>query len=149
MPMIQLTVPAGALTGQGRAEVQAELARVLMRWEGAPDNAFFRAQAWSYLNELPAGAQTTAGDDLPRFRVEVTVPQGALSDRRKSGLVEEVTQVVLKAAGLEAAEALRVWVLVHEQADGAWGAGGSVIRFADLEALAKGSGDRAGEAGDA
>jgi hypothetical protein len=29
MPMIRLTAPSGALTGQGRAEVQRELARAL------------------------------------------------------------------------------------------------------------------------
>ncbi|MGW0203782.1 hypothetical protein [Nonomuraea sp. NPDC003201] len=91
MPMIQLAAPSGALTGQGRAEVQWELARALLRREGVPDTAFFRAQAWSHLIELPARAQTTAEDDLPRFRVDVTVPEGALSDRRKSGLVEDAT----------------------------------------------------------
>ncbi|MFI9842398.1 hypothetical protein ACIHFD_35560 [Nonomuraea sp. NPDC051941] len=41
--------------------------------------------------ELPARAQTTAEDDLPRFRVDVTVPEGALSDRRKSGLAKDAT----------------------------------------------------------
>jgi phenylpyruvate tautomerase PptA (4-oxalocrotonate tautomerase family) len=136
MPMIQLTVPVGTLTDAGRAGVQRELARVLLRWEGAPDNEFFRAQAWSYLRELPEGAQTTGEDDQPRFLVNVTVPQGAMSERRKSGLVEEATQVVLKAAGLDAGHALRVWVLIHEQPEGTWGAGGSIIRFADLKALA-------------
>jgi phenylpyruvate tautomerase PptA (4-oxalocrotonate tautomerase family) len=124
----------------------AELARVLLHWEGAPDNAFFRAQAWSYLHELPAGGQTTAEDDQPRFLVNVTVPQGALSERRKSGLVEEATQVVLKAAGLDSGQALQVWVLIHEQPEGTWGAGGSIIRFADLKALAAG---KAGETADA
>lgn len=138
MPMIRLTAPAGALTEQGRDSVQRDLAAVLLRWEGAPDTAFFRAQAWSYLVELPPGAQTTAEDDAPRFLVEVTVPQGALSERRRAGLVEEATRTVLAAAGLTAEEALRVWVLVHEQPDGTWGAGGSVIRHADLVALAKG-----------
>ncbi|MFJ8634725.1 4-oxalocrotonate tautomerase family protein [Streptomyces sp. NPDC093568] len=138
MPMIRLTAPAGALTDRGRESVQRDLAAVLLRWEGAPDTAFFRAQAWSYLVELPAGAQLTAEDDTPRFLVEVTVPQGALSERRKAGLVEEATRTVLSAAGLAAEEALRVWVLVHEQPDGTWGAGGSVIRHADLVALAKG-----------
>ncbi|MFE6175991.1 4-oxalocrotonate tautomerase family protein [Streptomyces sp. NPDC056464] len=138
MPMIRLTTPAGALTDQGRAGVQRDLAAVLLRWEGAPDTAFFRAQAWSYLVELPVGTQTTAEDDAPRFLVEVTVPQGALSERRKAGLVEEATRTVLSAAGLAAEEALRVWVLVHEQPDGTWGAGGSVVRHADLVALAKG-----------
>jgi len=140
MPQIQLTAPAGALTDEGRATIQKTLAGVLLKWEGAPDSTFFRAQAWSYLHELPAGAQVTAEDDQPRFRVDVTVPAGALSDRRKSGLVEEATQAVLAAAGLDAGEALRVWVLVNEQPDGTWGAGGQIIRYADLVALANPAG---------
>ncbi|MER5339901.1 tautomerase family protein [Streptomyces mirabilis] len=138
MPMIRLTVPSGALTEEGRKSVQRDLAAVLLRWEGAPDTAFFRAQAWSYLVELPEGAQTTAEDDAPRFLVEVTVPQGAMSERRKAGLVEDATKTVLGAARLSQDDALRVWVLVHEQPEGTWGAGGSVIRYADLVALAKG-----------
>ncbi|MEV6236770.1 tautomerase family protein [Lentzea sp. NPDC051838] len=137
MPMIQLTVPAGALTLQGRESVQGELAAVLLRWEGAPDTEFFRAQAWSYLHELPAGAQITAEDDAPRFRVDVTVPQGAVSDRRKAGLVKDATAAVLHAAGLTDADALRVWVLIHEQAEGTWGAGGGIVRYAELVALAQ------------
>jgi len=138
MPMIRLTFPSGSLTEEGRKAVQRDLAAVLLRWEGAPDTAFFRAQAWSYLVELPEGAQTTAEDEAPRFLVDVTVPQGALSEQRKAGLVEDATKTVLDAAGLSPADALRVWVLVHEQPDGTWGAGGSVIRYADLVALAKG-----------
>lgn len=138
MPIIELTSPTGALTPEGRATIQRELASVLLRWEGAPDTEFFRAQAWSYLHELPEGAQITAGDDAPRFRVDVTVPQGALSQRRKHGLVEDATAAVLTAAGLGQEHALRVWVLVHEQADGTWGAGGAVIRYADLVGIAEG-----------
>ncbi|WP_405388127.1 tautomerase family protein [Streptomyces sp. NBC_01102] len=138
MPMIRLTVPVGALTKEGRTTVQRDLAAVLLRWEGAPDTAFFRAQAWSYLVELPEGTQTTAEDDAPRFLVEVTVPQGALSERRKTGLVEDATKTVLSAADVAADDALRVWVLVNEQPDGTWGAGGSIIRYADLVNLAKG-----------
>jgi phenylpyruvate tautomerase PptA (4-oxalocrotonate tautomerase family) len=83
------------------------------------------------------GAQVTAADHTPRFRVDVTVPQGALSDRRKAGLTRETTEVVLKAAGLTETDALRVWVLIHEQTDGTWGAGGQIIRYADLVDLAK------------
>ncbi|WP_406438259.1 tautomerase family protein [Streptomyces sp. NBC_00631] len=139
MPMIRLTVPSGALTDEGSRTVRRDLAAVLLRWEGAPDTAFFRAQAWSYLVELPDGAQTTAEDDAPRFLVEVTVPAGALSERRRAGLVEDATRTVLAAAGLTADDAPRVWVLVHEQPDGTWGAGGSVVRYADLAALAKGA----------
>ncbi|WP_230689308.1 tautomerase family protein [Catellatospora paridis] len=134
--MIQLTAPAGALTPAGRDSIQKTLAAVLLRWEGAPDNALFRSLAWTYLHELPAGAQTTAEDDAPRFRVEITVPVGALSERRKAGLVGEITTAVLDAAGLTDADAQRVWVLIHEQPDGTWAAGGKIVRYADLVALA-------------
>ncbi|RRR78629.1 tautomerase family protein [Streptomyces sp. RP5T] len=138
MPMIRLTAPADALSEEGRTTVQRDLATALLHWEGAPDTALFRAQAWSYLVELPGGAQITAEDEAPRFLVEVTVPQGALSERRKAGLVEDATTTVLAAAGLTPDDALRVWVLIHEQPGGTWGAGGSVVRYADLVALAKG-----------
>lgn len=144
--MIQLTVPDGALTPEGRESVQRELATVLLRWEGAPDTEFFRAQAWSYLHELQSGVQVTAEDDAPRFRVDVTVPQGAVSDRRKTGLVKDATAVVLRAAGLTEADALRVWVLIHEQAEGTWGAGGGVVRYAELVALAQQSRKAAADA---
>jgi phenylpyruvate tautomerase PptA (4-oxalocrotonate tautomerase family) len=137
MPMIELTVPAGSLTPAGRDSVQRDLAATLLRWEGAPDTAFLRAVSWSYLHELPAGAQATAEDDAPRFRVDVRVPAGVLSDRRKAGLVKDATSLVLAAAGLDESEALRVWVLIHEQPEGTWGAGGAIIRRADLAAVAE------------
>ncbi|SFR09749.1 Phenylpyruvate tautomerase PptA, 4-oxalocrotonate tautomerase family [Lentzea waywayandensis] len=137
MPMIELTAPAGSLTDAGRKSVQRDLAALLLKWEGAPDNEFFRSVAWTYLHELPTGAQTTAEDDAPRFRVDVRVPAGALSDRRKAGLVQEATALVLEAAGLGEADALRVWVLIHEQPEGTWGAGGQIVKFADLKAAAQ------------
>lgn len=136
MPMIELTAPAGALTDAGRKSVQKDLAALLLKWEGAPDNEYFRSVAWTYLHELPEGAQTTAEDDAPRFRVDVRVPAGALSDRRKAGLVQEATALVLDAAGLGEGDAMRVWVLIHEQAEGTWGAGGQIVKFAELKALA-------------
>ena len=64
------------------------------------------------------------------------MPQGALSEP-KAGLAGEVTSVVLEAAGLSEKDARRVWVFVHEQPDGTWGVGGSIIRYADLVALAQ------------
>ncbi|MEV6243568.1 tautomerase family protein [Lentzea sp. NPDC051838] len=137
MPMIELTAPAGSLTDAGRKSVQKDLAELLLKWEGAPDNDFFRSVAWTYLHELPAGAQTTALDDAPRFRVDVTVPAGALSDRRKAGLIKEATALVLEAAGLAESDALRVWVLINEQPEGTWGAGGQVVKVEELRKIAE------------
>jgi phenylpyruvate tautomerase PptA (4-oxalocrotonate tautomerase family) len=135
--MIQLTAPAGALVDGAREGIQKALANTLLKWEGAPGTALFRSLAWSQLTELPAGALTTAEDDQPRFRVDVTVPEGALSNRRKAGLIKETTALVLDAAGLTEADGLRVWVLIHEQPEGTWGASGNVVRYQDLAALAK------------
>lgn len=42
MPLIELTAPEGSLTESGRATIQKTLVATLMRWEAAPDNAFFR-----------------------------------------------------------------------------------------------------------
>lgn len=137
MPQIELTVPAGALTDEGATTIQADLAAAVLRWEGAPDNDLFRSAAWAYLHQLPEGAQITAADTDPRFRVDVTVPEGAFDDERRAGLVEEVTGLVLAAAGLDEDQAQRVWVLIHEQADGTWGAGGRILRWADLAELAR------------
>jgi phenylpyruvate tautomerase PptA (4-oxalocrotonate tautomerase family) len=30
-----------------------------------------------------------------------------------------------------------VWVLIHEQPEGTWGAGGQIVKFADLKAAAQ------------
>ncbi|MET8875028.1 tautomerase family protein [Nocardia sp. NPDC004604] len=139
MPMIQLTLPAGVLSADARSELQKTLATTLLTSEGAPDTAFFRAQAWCRIDEVPEGAFGTAEDDLPRFRVDATVPEGALSERRKAGLIKQVTADVLAAAGLADAEGLRVWVLIHEQPDGTWGAAGNIVRFTELKALAAGT----------
>ena len=49
----------------------------------------------------------------------------------------EATAIVREAAGLDEEDSLRVWVLMHEVAEGSWGAGGQVIRFEQLRAMAK------------
>lgn len=139
MPMIELTLPAGVLDDTSRRELQKTLAATLLRCEGAPDTAFFRAQAWCRIDEVPGDRFAALEDDLPRFRVDVTVPEGGFSQRRKEGLVMQVTQQVVAAAGLTAADAPRVWVLIHEQPEGTWGAAGVIIRFQDLKALAQSS----------
>ncbi|WP_280459348.1 tautomerase family protein [Nocardia carnea] len=143
MPMIHLTVPAGVLTGQTRGELSKALPRTLLKWEGAPDTAFFRAQAWCRVEEIADGGFAALEDDLPRFRIDVTVPEGGLSPRRKAGLVTEVTEQILAAAGLTEEDGLRVWVLIHEQPEGTWGAAGNIVKFKELAALAQGQRENA------
>ena len=148
MPKIDLTFSAGALSDEARRELPRELAAAMLRWEGAPDTEFFRSITWTHVHELPAEAVYTADGqaELSQFVVDATVPAGALSERRKSGLVEEFSKLVRDAAGLTEADGVRVWVLIHEVPEGNWGAAGQIVRFEQLRAAAKAEREKA-EAG--
>ncbi|WP_066902578.1 tautomerase family protein [Millisia brevis] len=139
MPLIDAYVPAGTLSEEAAAQLLDDLATTLLRWEGAPDTDFFREITWVYLHEVEPGRVAVGGrpGGAPRFRINVTVPAGALSDRRKAGLVGDVHQLVAAAAGIDpqGERAAHIWTLVNEVPEGNWGAGGQVIRFADLKNL--------------
>src|SRR3954451_3907892 len=92
MPMIEVTAPAGPIPADAREELLDELTGRLLHWEGAPDTEFFRSISWVYFHELPADALYVGGraGGSPRVRVEITTPEGALSQRRRAGLVADV-----------------------------------------------------------
>jgi phenylpyruvate tautomerase PptA (4-oxalocrotonate tautomerase family) len=139
MPIFELTYPQGALSADVREQLLEDLTTALLRAERAPDTEFFRNVTWSYVHELPDGGVNAAGRPVtePTFRMDVTTPEGALSDRRRGELVEAATRLIRDAAGIPEDQALRVWVLCHEVAEGSWGAGGQVIRFKELAEIAK------------
>ena len=146
MPKIDLTFSAGALSDNAKQELPKALAEAMMRWEGAPDSEFFRSITWTHVHELPAEAVFTADGqaELSQFVVDATVPAGALSERRKGGLVEEFSKLIRDAAGLTEADGVRVWVLIHEVPEGNWGAAGQIVRFEELRAAAKAEREKAG-----
>ena len=144
MPCLDVTYPAGALDAATRTHLAESLTTTFLRWEGAPDTEFFRQQCWVYFHELPEGAVNRAGvpADVAIYRVNATVPEGAMSDRRKEGLVKDVTEQMLDADGGER-DPLRVWVLIGERPEGNWGAAGQIIRFAQLREAAKAAREQA------
>jgi phenylpyruvate tautomerase PptA (4-oxalocrotonate tautomerase family) len=145
MPKIDLTIAEGALSPEAKKTLPGEMASALLRWEGAPDTEFFRTISWTHLHELPAEAIHTADGptDLPQAVAEVTTPQGALSDRRRAGLVEELTKQILEATGWGDEAAMRVWVLCREIDEGSWASAGHIIHFEDLRKAAKAERDKA------
>jgi phenylpyruvate tautomerase PptA (4-oxalocrotonate tautomerase family) len=135
---MDLTYPEGALTDEQRETVTAELTTNLLHAERAPDTQFFADVTWVFVHELPnshvvAGRQPV---EKPIFRLQVTTPEGALSDRRRKELVADATKTILDGAGLEESDALRVFVMCSEIDEGSWGAGGQVVEFAALRAAA-------------
>jgi phenylpyruvate tautomerase PptA (4-oxalocrotonate tautomerase family) len=141
VPVFELTYPEGALEPDARAQLLDDLTTALLRAERAPETQFFRDITWSYVHELPAGSVLAAGRPVgrrPTFKLDVTTPEGALSDRRRAELVDAATKLIREAAGIAEDDTLqRVWVLMHEVTDGQWGAGGEVIRFEKLRELAR------------
>jgi phenylpyruvate tautomerase PptA (4-oxalocrotonate tautomerase family) len=145
MPRLDLTITADTLTEERKPELIRELGAALLHWEGAPDTDFFRSITWTHLHELPAEAiQTPDGVAEPHAILDITVPAGALSERRKAGIVEDATKLILDAAGWGAEAGVRVWVLIHDVPDGNWGAAGQVVRFEQLRDAAKAEREREG-----
>jgi len=137
MPKLDLTLPEDALSTDARESLPGRMLEAMLRWEGAPDTAFFRSISWVHVHKLPADAMHT-GDGVapPHAVIDVTIPDGALSERRKAGLVEDLTKLVLEATGWGDDAALRVWVVVHEIPDGSWAAAGEIVRFEQLREAA-------------
>ena len=145
MPLIEITFPRGAIAADARDELLDELVTRMLAAEKAPDTEFFRSITWVYCHELDPEALAVGGrpGGEPRFRIDVTVPEGALSDRRKGILVDSFNQAVLGAAGLPESEGLRVWTLIREVPEGNWGAAGQQVRFSQLVEYAAAERDQA------
>jgi phenylpyruvate tautomerase PptA (4-oxalocrotonate tautomerase family) len=146
MPMIDVTLPEGALTEDAKSELVERLTATLIAAEGAPDNEYIRAITWCFVDERPAGSINVGGSAArrPVYRVVLTVPEGAptlhgplmLTNREK--LVRQITEHVLEAEGTpySDAEAGRVWVQMREIREGYWGGFGAIARMEDIATYA-------------
>jgi phenylpyruvate tautomerase PptA (4-oxalocrotonate tautomerase family) len=139
MPMIDLTYVRGSLDQQALGQLTDELVTALLRAERAPDTPFLRDNTLVYLHDLDPAAQSVGGrgPGAPRFRVEMTVFEGALSQARKEQLAADVHVAVCAAAGIdpEGAKAFYIWTLIHEIPEGNWAGGGKIIYYRQVKGL--------------
>jgi phenylpyruvate tautomerase PptA (4-oxalocrotonate tautomerase family) len=139
MPMIDLTYVRGSLNDQALAQLTDELVTALLRAERAPDTPFLRDNTLVYLHAVDPAAQSVGGrgEGTPRFRIEMTVFEGAVSQDRKEQLAADVHAAVCAAAGIEpeGSRALHVWTLIHEIPEGNWAGGGKIIYYRQVKGL--------------
>ena len=139
MPMIDLTFVRGSFEDKALSRLPDELVTALLRAERAPDTPFLRDNTWVYLHPLDAAELSVGGrgPGAPRFRVDFTVFEGALSQDRKEQLTADVHAAVCAAAGIEAQgpRAFHVWTLIHEIPEGNWAGGGKVIYYQQVKGL--------------
>ena len=140
MPQIEFTLPRGALSADAIDSLMGEMTTTLLRYEGAPDNDASREISWGFVHEVDrvynGGAPLNGGP--ARYRVDLTVPQGALTPEKKNEIVGEITQMILAAEAAsadDAAASMRVWVLVHDVPDGNWGGAGRTWTLREIGQL--------------
>lgn len=145
MPMMDITIPAGALEPAAEQQLLAQLTDVLLKEEGAdPANPVARAIAWVFLHRPAVVYVGGAPAEVPRYRVQVSVPEGQFDDERRSNMVAAVTKAILDAEnGKHKRDPNRVWVFASEVPDGTWGGGGRIARLADVANLMIGDAEKA------
>jgi phenylpyruvate tautomerase PptA (4-oxalocrotonate tautomerase family) len=68
--------------------------------------------------------------------VQVLTPAGVLDRDKQLGVVEELTEIVVRGAG-DPKLSERTWVLITESPEGGWGIGGHANTGADIADAAR------------
>jgi phenylpyruvate tautomerase PptA (4-oxalocrotonate tautomerase family) len=136
MPMLDVYIPEDALPVEAETRLLRQLAEILIEHEGAdPTDPVARSLAKVWLHRPAAMLHAGKTPSAPHYKVIASVPQGQLDDERTASVVAAITTAILAAEdGRYDQDALRIWVIGNEIPDGNWGAGGRVVRLADIAA---------------
>jgi phenylpyruvate tautomerase PptA (4-oxalocrotonate tautomerase family) len=134
MPMID--VYAGEGTFSDKHTLAQALASAVMRWEQVPEIPLFLDNTAAFIHDLPAEAISNAAGDSNYVRVQVLTPINVLDRDKQLGVVKELTEIVVAAAG-DPTLASRTWVLITESPEGGWGIDGHANTGADIVAAAR------------
>jgi phenylpyruvate tautomerase PptA (4-oxalocrotonate tautomerase family) len=134
MPMIDVYAAEG--TFKDKHSLAQELAKAVMRWEQVPEISLFSDNTAAFIHDLPGDAISNATGDSNYVRVQVLTPINVLDRDKQLGVVKELTDIVVTAAGDESLRE-RTWVLLTESPEGGWGIGGHANTNADIAASAR------------
>ncbi len=134
MPMIDVYANAG--TFKEKKSLARDLAAAVMRWEAVPPLAMFKDNTAAFVHDLPPESTSNVTGDGDYIRVQVLTPVGVLNREKQLGVVKELTDLVVSAAGRPELKA-RTWVLLVESPEGGWGIAGHANTGADIAAAAR------------
>ena len=134
MPMIDVYAPEGAF--EDKHELARRLAAELMAIEQVPDIAMFRQNTAAFIHELSADAISNVDGGSDYVRVQVLTNAGGLDRDKQIAVVNRFTEVIAGAPGKPPAPE-RIWVVLTEAPDGAWGLWGHAHTNAELVAAAR------------
>ncbi|MGY4402134.1 Tautomerase enzyme [Bradyrhizobium sp. USDA 3315] len=144
MPMIDVTIPEGALKVEAEARLIKELGDILIGHEGFdPANKVAQGVTVVFLHRPAAVYVAGRPSPSPRFRIVPTVPEGQYTEASRAALVKDVTDAVVCAAGGSFEDvAPQVWVFPTEIPDGQWGSRGVIRPLPDIQAFIAGEHER-------
>ena len=132
--MIDVYAVAG--TFRDKHDLARDLAAAVMRWEAVPPLALFRNNTAAFIHELPTDCLSNVNGDSNYVRVQVLTPINVLDRGKQLGVVKELTEIVVAAAG-DPTLADRTWVLITESPEGGWGIDGHANTGADIVAAVR------------
>ncbi|MCC8984539.1 tautomerase family protein [Bradyrhizobium acaciae] len=144
MPMIDVTIPEGALKPAAEARLIKELGDILIGHEGFdPANKVAQSVTVVFLHRPAAVYVAGEPSPSPRYRIVPTVPEGQYTEASRAALVKDVTDAVVRAAGGSFEDvAPQVWVFPTEIPDGQWGSRGVIRPLPDIQAFIAGEHER-------
>ncbi|MCU1527259.1 MAG: hypothetical protein JWP75_1022 [Frondihabitans sp.] len=134
MPMIDVYATTG--TFADKHQLAIDLATTVMTIEGVPNIPMFRKNTAAFIHELPEGDLSNVDGDSTSVRVQVLTNDGALDREKQLAVVEQLTAVVVAAAGDPSLHD-RTWVLLTEAPGGGWGLKGHANTNDELVAAAR------------
>lgn len=134
MPMIDVYAPEGVF--EDKHELARRLAAELMAIEQVPDIAMFRQNTAAFIHELSADAISNVDGSSDYVRVQVLTNAGGLDRDKQIAVVARFTELIAGSPGKPPAPE-RIWVVLTEAPDGAWGLWGHAHTNAELVAAAR------------
>jgi phenylpyruvate tautomerase PptA (4-oxalocrotonate tautomerase family) len=137
MPMIDATIPEGALKPEAEERLIKELTDILITHEGfGADNQVAQSVTVVFLHRPAAVYVAGERSASPRYRIVPSVPEGQYTDATRKALVKDVTNAVVRAAGGKYEDvAPLVWVFPTEVPEGQWGSRGVIRPLPDIQAF--------------
>jgi hypothetical protein len=99
MPMIDVYATEGMFSDRHTLAQDLNLAKAVMRWEQVPEIPLFLDNTAAFIHDLPADAISNAAGDSNYVRVQVLTPISVLDRDKQLGVVKELTEIVVAAAG--------------------------------------------------
>ena len=136
MPNILVKVLKGAFVGDARATLLRDITDAAATAEQMSADPRMRFVSWVVMEEVEPGAWTCGGVDmssqvLPCI-VVAFVPCGVLDEASRASYVRLVHDAFTRALPADDKRQLVTSVILHDVADGTWGANGTIWKLPDL-----------------